>query len=169
MRREAIQPSDFGPVARAISGFFFSMLWTGGLASAAMLLAWGGDMGLILAVFFGCIIPAFVVAPIVAALVVFFEFWDAMARGMGTASLLCLGAQLRAGEQYPGPALLGGLVGVALGVIWCLIRSPRYADPNPSVCVACRYDLTGLPKGSPCPECGTLTIQRSTPTGGRAS
>ena len=90
-------------------------------------------MGLILAMIFGCVIAALVVAPMVAALVVFFEFWDTMARVMGTASLLCLGAQLRAGEQYPVPALLGGLVGVALGVMWCLIRSPRYADPNPSV------------------------------------
>lgn len=42
-------------------------------------------------------------------------------------------------------------------------REDSDAQPLPDglVCATCRYDLTGLPRGGVCPECGTKTLESS--------
>ena len=150
-RRVAIQPDDFGPVTRALGGFFIPIIWSGVLACITMSMS---DLGLILAMIFGGAIALVCISPFTAFLVVYFEFYDVLARVMGTASVFCIGGQLLDGQEYPGAALVGGLNGAALGVLWSLIRSPRYGELPQDICQTCGYSLAGLDPTAVCPECG---------------
>lgn len=52
-------------------------------------------------------------------------------------------------------------VGVAAGALgfWLLRRASRRTTPPPppqSMCPACQYDVTGLDRNGPCPECGHI-------------
>ncbi len=53
-----------------------------------------------------------------------------------------------------------GLISLGVGV-WLSLRSNRNAA-RPGCCVACNYDLYGLPPGSKCPECGLSPSSRPT-------
>lgn len=155
-RRVAIQPDDFGPVTRAFGGFFIPIIWTGVLACITMSMSGGADLGLILAMIFGGAIALVCISPFTTFLVVYFEFYDVLVRVMGTASVFCVGGQLLDGQEYPGAALIGGLNGAALGVLWSLIRSPRYGELPQDICHQCGYSLAGLGDEPTCPECGTV-------------
>ncbi len=51
---------------------------------------------------------------------------------------------------------------LAVSLAWCgglwFVRLRRY--PFDGECPHCHYDLTGLPAGQPCPECGQVAVER---------
>jgi hypothetical protein len=49
---------------------------------------------------------------------------------------------------------------IALPTTFLWLRDRRSKSP---VCPACDYDLSGIQTGSPCPECGTLRSDSSSP------
>ena len=58
---------------------------------------------------------------------------------------------------------LGGLIMTFCGLAVFLLRVRTVVVTEGPCCPACLYDLSKLPAGTPCPECGTTTRRARTP------
>jgi len=160
-RKIVPEPDVFRAHQRALVAIIIGSIATALTATADAYLAGHANEALLLgvtSVFMGFPLSAAICIPTVIC----FRIWDSLAWIYGVAIPCSMLAAITLDRNlFPLFSFLFGSIGMLVGILIVVLKTPRYAGYIPYACLNCGYLLESLENDVPCPECGSANIHRS--------